>query len=99
MDLFVESLLQSSCNFTAYPCDNFQTLQDATCPLTCGGGRCPVMGYEAVAVANVTNFVGKKLFLQTRAEPPFCRMQKEPKKYQNPIFSNFLAKLKSFSFW
>ncbi|XP_065058889.1 inactive pancreatic lipase-related protein 1-like isoform X2 [Rhopilema esculentum] len=94
---FIESLSATSCNFTAYPCESFEALQDGRCGKTCGKGGCPVMGYNAMKYREMSHLKGKKLYLQTNSKAPFCNSKVEVAKTN--IFAAFFEKLFSASPW
>lgn len=63
---FIESVLNTSCQFTSYPCSSWKTFQAGNCK-TCGTDGCPVMG-----VNSVKNPTKGSFYLHTNAQSPFC---------------------------
>ena len=97
MNYFTESLSNSSCKFTAYPCEGIQALEAGTCDTECEGGICPTMGYDAINLRNAAVFTGKQLYLQTSGKAPFCKMVAQPKVETNDnIFANLFNMFKSY---
>lgn len=97
MNYFTESLSNSSCKFTAYPCEDMQALEAGTCDTECEGGICPTMGYDAVNLPNATMYTGRQLYLQTYGKAPFCKMVIQPKEdTYDDIFANLFNTIKSY---
>ncbi|VDI01779.1 pancreatic lipase-related protein 2 [Mytilus galloprovincialis] len=63
--VFTESI-NTPCPFTAYPCNTSESFNAGNC-LTCGSTGCSQLGYYA----DMYRARGK-LFLNTKAKPPFC---------------------------
>lgn len=96
---FTESLSNSSCKFTAYPCESMQALEMGVCNSKCEGGACPVMGYDSINLPNATLFTGRHLYLQTHRSAPFCKKSIQPKqKTQSNVFVSLFNAIKSYFF-
>ncbi|KAH9492576.1 Pancreatic lipase- protein 2 [Bulinus truncatus] len=67
-DIFIESI-DTSCNFTAYPCDSFVKFENGEC-FTCNQG-CSSLGYRS------DQFSARgKLYVDTHNSSPFCGKQR-----------------------
>ncbi|XP_045160658.2 inactive pancreatic lipase-related protein 1-like [Mercenaria mercenaria] len=63
---FIESVLNTNCKFTSYPCSSWKNFKARNCT-TCGDIGCPVMGINSVEVPTKGTF-----YLQTNSHTPFC---------------------------
>lgn len=65
---FIESVLNTNCNFVSYPCSSWSSFQNGTCN-SCEGNVCPIMGINAVKFQ--ANAYGS-YYLKTNSYSPFC---------------------------
>ncbi|XP_071500993.1 pancreatic lipase-related protein 2-like [Diadema antillarum] len=65
--LFTDTILETSCSFTAYPCFNWLQFVRGKCQ-ECGPLGCPTMGYYA----DQNMMVSGKFYLRTNGQSPFC---------------------------
>ncbi|XP_060604009.1 inactive pancreatic lipase-related protein 1-like isoform X2 [Ruditapes philippinarum] len=64
---FIESVLNTNCQFTSYPCSSWESFKAGNCT-TCGDAGCPVMG-----INSYTRPIKGAFYLQTNSQTPFCQ--------------------------
>ncbi|CAL1543544.1 unnamed protein product [Lymnaea stagnalis] len=80
-DIFLESI-DTTCNFTAYPCESFDKFENGEC-FTCGAEGCSSAGYNADLGPRTGKF-----YVDTHHSPPFCGYPYHVKVVPNPTQPN-----------
>ncbi|XP_033640396.1 pancreatic lipase-related protein 2-like [Asterias rubens] len=68
LDLYIDSLDESQCALTGYPCSSWDTFLNGKCN-GCGWSGCPTMGYRADSSSASGTF-----YLTTGSKSPFCQV-------------------------